>query len=190
MWFGLLAIIVGCNAEHFKTAVPQEKPSVSVPSPTDSVAEFKQKLVARHHDEDRLWADRTNLTPEQVRYLRLMSDVPDDEEAYIDNLDTENLKKLNHVLLVTASGNGHCLELTVFERERDEFQRVWSTDGTPSGAGFCRESPRDPEAFASTDGRIVVKIPIFDYNKRTDKSTDIYTYVWTGKKYDFLGKNG
>lgn len=189
MCFGVLAIIIGCNGEHFKTAVTQEKPPVSVPSPTKSVAEFKQAVVARHREEDRLWADRTNLTPEQVRHLRLMSDVPDDEEAYIDNLDTQNLKKLSHVLLVTASGNGHCLELIVFKRERDEFQHLWSTDETPNGAGFCRESPRNPEAFASADGKIVVRVPVFDYNKGNTKSADIYIYAWNGKTYDFIGKN-
>lgn len=116
-----------------------------------------------------------------------MSGVRDDEEEYIDNLDTQNLKKLKHVLMVTTSGNGHCLRLIVFEREGETFQRLWSIDETPSGSGFCRASPKNPEAFATVDGQIVVRIPVFDYNKNIDKSTDIYTYVWTGKKYEHLG---
>lgn len=189
IWFGLLVTIVGCNAGHFNTAAVQEKSPVSVASPANSVALLTQDLVGRHLEEDRVWAGRTDLTPEQVRHLRLMSDVSDDEAAYIDNLDTQNLKKLNHVLLVTASGNGHCLELTVFVRKGDDFQRVWSTEETPSGAGFCRESPKNPEAFASADGRIVVNVPVFDYNKGTTKSADIYVYAWNGKTYDFIGKN-
>ena len=177
---------VCCNWD-VKTAIRQENAPVSVPSPTTSVELLKQDLIVRHNEADRLWAARTNLKPEQIRNLRLMSEVFDDEEEYIDNLDTRNLKKLNHVLLVTASGNGHCLKLIVFERHEEAFRYIWSTDETASGAGFCRESPRNPEAFATTDGRIVVRIPVFDYNKNTAKSTDIHTYVWTGKTYEQLG---
>lgn len=188
MWFGLFAMIAGCQVEHVKTGETQEKRLVTVPSPTNIVAVVKQDSIARHREEDRLWADRTNLKPEQVRLLRLMSDVSDDEEEFIDNLDTQSLKKLNHVLLVTASGNGHCLNLIVFERKINEFQRVWSTNQTPSGAGFCRESPKNPEAFASADGDIAVKVPVFDYNKGIDKTANIYVYAWNGETYHSIDK--
>lgn len=188
LWFGLFAVIVGCHAEPINTAVTQKKPAGSVPASTQIVAEVKQDLIARHLQEDRLWADRAHLTMEQVRQLRNMAEVADDEAAFIDNLDTQNLKKDNHILLVTSSGNGHCLELSVFEPKGESFQRVWSTDETPTGAGFCRESPKNPEAFAS-NGKITVKVPVFDYNKGTDKSVDIYVYSWNGHRYDFTGKN-
>jgi hypothetical protein len=109
--------------------------------------------------------------------------------AYIDNLDTETLRARDHILLITASGNGHCLQLTVFARERDDFRLVWSVTGTPSGAGFCRESPINPQAYATPDGKLVVKVPVFDYSKGAAKATDFYTYIWNGKAYEFAGKS-
>jgi len=188
-WFGLLVTICDCNARHVRSTATQEKPTLSVSSPTNSGVFLAQDLVARHREEDFVWADRTNLTVEQVRRLRLMANAPDNEAVYIDNLDTHNLKKLNHVLLVTTRGNGHCLGLVVFHRKGDDFQQVWSTDETPNGAGFCRESPKNPEASASADGTITVRIPVFDYNKGNNKSADIYVYAWNGKTYDFISKN-
>lgn len=181
----LVLMMDGCSAAGLRATATQEQPT-STASPISSVAVTPaQDWVARHQEEDRVWADRTGLIPEQVRQLRLMADVPDDEAAYIVNLDTENLKTRNHILLVTAGGNGHCLELVVLERKGDGFQRMWSVAGTPGGAGFCRESPTNPEAYATTNGEIVIKIPVFDYNKGTGKATDLYTYVWNGKSYEF-----
>jgi hypothetical protein len=184
----LVLLLSGCNATDHEVAATQHEPPASTSSPTDHIP-VEQDWGARHQEEDRVWASRTGLMPEQVRELRLMADAPDDMNAYIDNLDTETLRARNHILLVTASGNGHCLQLAVFEREGDDFELIWSVTGTPDGAGFCRESPNNPEAYATPDGKLVVKVPVFDYSKGAAKATDFYTYIWNGKAYEFAGKS-
>lgn len=175
----------GCAASDVRVAATQQSPS-PMASPVNRVTAV-QNWVARHQEEDRSWVARTGLTPEQVHKLRLMADVPDDEAASVVNLDTENLRTRDQVLLVTASGNGHCLELVVFNREGDDFRRNWSVAEMPSGAGFCRDSPVDPEAYATNDGKLIVKIPAFDYNKGVSKAAKLYTYEWNGKTYEFVG---
>ncbi len=191
IWIALCALLLcSCNAADHEAAATQPQSQTSVPSSSDlrSVAVSQdQDWIARHQEEDRAWASRTSLTPEQVRKLRLASDVPDDEAAYIDNIETEGLRSRNHILLVTAGGNGHCLELIIFERKGDDFQRIWSIAEMPSGAGFCRESPLDPQAYAAPNGEIIVKVPVFDYNKGVAKATNFYTYKWSGKTYEFAG---
>lgn len=175
----------GCDASGSRSTATRQQPT-STASPTHSAAvPVTQDWIARHREEDRVWAERTSLTTEQVRQLRLAADVPDDEAASIVNLDTQNLKVHNHVLLVTAGGNGHCLELVIFNREGNEFRRIWSLGELPGArGGICRESSLDPEAYATPDGKLVVKLPVFDYNSGTAKTTELYTYVWDGKSYE------
>jgi hypothetical protein len=177
-----------CSSDDVKVTATRKEPSSSTASPVERITN-DEGWIARHQKEDRLWASRTGLTPEQVRELRLMADVPDDEAVYIDNLDTKTIQARNQVLMVTVGGNGHCLELVIFNREGDNFQRIWSVAETPSGGGLCRESPIDPEAYATSDGRLLVKIPIFDWSKGATAGADIYTYSWNGKDYEFAGKS-
>ena len=147
----------------------------------------EQDYVARHLKEDREWARKSGLSVAVVRNLRLLSDVPDDSDTLIDSIDAQSLRPRNQVLLVTASGNGHCLDLYVFERRRKDYRLIWSATEMPSGAGYCREGPYNPEAIVRA-GKIVVKIPVFDYQRGVPKGTDFYTYVWNGKSYRYAGR--
>jgi len=146
----------------------------------------EQDYVARHLKEDREWARKTGLSAKSVRKLRLLADVPDDSDTLIDSLDAKSLRSRNQILLVTTSGNGHCLDLYVFERRKD-CRLVWSATEMPSGAGHCRESPYNPEVFVWA-GRIVVKIPVFDYRRGVPKATDFYTYAWNGRSYRYAAR--
>jgi hypothetical protein len=154
---------------------------------TEHVNAQGQDWVARHTEEDRVWAQRAGLTPEIVRKLRLRADVPDEEETYIDSLDAKGLRARNQIFLVTAAGNGHCLELFVFARRGSSVRKVWSVSEMPGGAGFCRASPRNPEAFVTRDGRIRVKIDYANYEALlANVETEYFTYAWNGRTYKLV----
>jgi hypothetical protein len=157
-------------------------------TPDVSAAQFQeQDYVARHSKEDREWARKTGLSAQAVRNLRLLADVPDDSDTLIDHIDARNLRARNQVLLVTTSGNGHCLELFVFARRGTRHKLIWSATEMPSGAGYCRQSSHNPEAYVTRSGSIVVKIPAFDYKKLKPEATDFYFYVWNGGVYKYAG---
>lgn len=109
----------------------------------------EQDYVARHLKEDREWAHKSGLPVADIRKFRLLADTPDDSDTLIDSLDAKSLRSRNQVLLVTTSGNGHCLDLYIFERGRKDYRLTWSATEMPSGAGYCRESSNDPEAYVS-----------------------------------------
>ena len=146
----------------------------------------EQDYVARHLKEDREWARKSGLRVADIRKLRLLANTPDDSDTLVDSLDAKSLRFRNQILLVTTSGNGHCLDLYVFKRGIKTFRLIWSATGMPSGAGYCRESSNDPEAYVRS-GRIVVKIPVFDYRRAVPEATYFYTYNWNGKTYRYGG---
>ncbi len=147
----------------------------------------QQDYVARHLKEDREWARKSCLSTASIRKLRLLAGVPDESDTLIDSVDTKRLRSRNQILVVTTSGNGHCLDLYVFERRRKDHRLIWSATGMPSGAGFCRESSYNPEAYVRR-GKIVVKIPVFDYQSGVRKSTDFYSYAWSGNSYRYVSR--
>jgi hypothetical protein len=154
----------------------------------DAVAQYQeQDWAARHAKEDREWARKTGLSAAEVRDLRLLADVPDDSDTLIDNLIVKGLRARNHILLVTTSGNGHCLDLFVFLRKGNEFERVWAEGEMPDGGGFCRASPYNPVAYVTRRGKIVVKVPVYDYSKGKPKAPYYYAFVWNGKTYKSVG---
>src|SRR5262245_25426969 len=144
---------------------------------------------ARRKQDDRLWAQKTGLSAEIVRQLRLLVDIPDDSDSYIDNLDVQTLRFRHQVLLVSAAGNGHCLELNVLALKDGKYERIWSVVETPQGAGFCRQNPRNPEAYATRDGQLLIKIAAGTDWDRGGLSTETwyYTFRWNGQTYNFAG---
>lgn len=155
--------------------------------PFSVIAKFQeQDWVARLRKEDREWARKAGLSPEAMRKMRLSAGVPDDVADYVDYIDAKSLRARKHILFVIAGGgNGHCLSLYIFRRTN--YRLLWSAPGMPSGAGYCRESPYNPKAYVARGGKIVVKIPVFDYERGKAEAIDYYTYVWTGRTYKFAG---
>lgn len=143
--------------------------------------------VARHRREDREWARKNGLSLSEARRLRLMAGVPDDSADYVDTVDASSLRRRGQVLVVSAGGNGHCLCLHVFSRRGGRLKRVWSAEGAPDGAGFCRASPTNPSAYVNARKDIVVKIPVFDYKRRVNIGSDLYTFKWNGRTYRYGG---
>ncbi|CAN5407510.1 hypothetical protein BH20ACI2_BH20ACI2_14240 [soil metagenome] len=187
---GFLALVLsGCTAADLKTADTQQQPINVTASPTNSVAaSVVPGWAAPLQEDDRNWAVRTGLTSEQVRQLRVKADASEDMNVRIVDLDTQNLAARNHVLLVTAAGNGHCLELIIFGRKGDEFQRIWSVSEMPDGAGLCRDSPIDPKAYVAANQEIIVEIPVFDYIRNVSGATKLSKYEWNGRTYELAGQ--
>jgi len=135
-------------------------------------------------EDDRKWALRSGLQPEEIRKLRKLTGVEDPADGYIDNLDSHSFRSRNHIFVATAGGNGHCLDLYVFARRGGGFQKVWAVEEK----GYCRESPKNPESHATSGGKIIVKIPVYNYQKQVDRGTVFYTYAWNGRTYNYVGK--
>ena len=131
--------------------------------------------------EDYLWSRKSGLSKSAIREMRLLADVTDDSSELIDFVDAKSLRHRKQVLLVTADGNGHCLALYVFERKK-RYERVWSSAQLPGGGGYCRESPVNPKVYVKA-GKIVVTIPVFDYQQNVSKPDNLYVYKWNGKTY-------
>src|SRR5712692_1207324 len=162
---------------------------VSGASTSQNTAEEDWTMVHRRDDES--WAMKSGLSAATVRGLRELAKVPDDMPGVrIDNLDAKTLRFRGQVLLVLGSGNGHCLSLYVFGRTGSTFREIWSAEGLPDGAGFCRENPRDPEAYATREGRIVVKIPTdTDWDAGAINAATLhYVFGWNGKTYSLIGR--
>ena len=136
------------------------------------------------NDSDRTWALKSGLTLEEIHRLRKLVGVENEADGYIDSIDSKTFKSRHHILVVTAGGNGHCLDLYVFAHRGAEFRRAWAAEEK----GYCRESPKNPESFATADGKIVVKIPVYDYNRQANRAVDFYTYTWNGRTYKYVGK--
>ena len=116
---------------------------------------------AFHRADDRSWAQRTGLSPQEIRQLRLADGIADDEPSNpLDTIDARTLPR-KRILLVTAAGSGHCLTVNVFSPNGGRFQRLWSASEMPDGAGFCHPSVcRNAMAFASKGNRVEVAIPV------------------------------
>lgn len=143
--------------------------------------------VDRHRIEDAVWARRTGLRQAEIRELRLGAGVADELADVIDLIDARSFRDRGHILVVTAGGNGHCLGLFVFRTEAGSLRQVWSAEGTPGGAGFCRESPVNPSASISRGGKIAVRIPVYDYKAAREVGSRHYVYKWDGVAYRFVG---
>lgn len=75
-------------------------------------------------------------------------------------------------------------------REAAGFIEVWSLDKKPvryvpvvATQGICPQAPRLPTAYGTSDGRIVIEIPVMvDPLERTIPN-EIYSFAWDGKTY-------
>ena len=142
-----------------------------------------------HKADDAKWAKVTGLDPWSVHKLwRMASGVPNekDDESRIADLDLEGLAERHHVLLVTYAGEKNCLTLTVFNQlSETKFEKLWSVQQPPDGAGFCDTAFGNVAADAA-NGAIGVRVP----HSLADGSISytVYTYEWNGITYRFAGQ--
>ncbi|MCU1285646.1 MAG: hypothetical protein JWO13_1996 [Acidobacteriales bacterium] len=141
-----------------------------------------------HHKDDTVWAQKSGLSVETVRKLRLEAGVPDDlHETRIDNIDAKTLRSRHQIFIVTSAGNGHCLTLNILTEQRKRIHLLWRLSELPDGAGFCHERMLPyPSAYVSKDQKVLVNIPSYaDDESETGRALRIITYKWTGSTYQF-----
>lgn len=138
-----------------------------------------------------MWAERTGLSSSVVTQMWNLSGenqeyLPEDPRGLsgIDLIDSKSLATRRQILMVTWSGLGHCLTVSVFWRNRDEFRRVWQVSEAPGGSGFCRDGPlSNPVAFATRDGRVVIEIEQRLVDGTAAVAKRRYEYGWTRSTY-------
>lgn len=145
---------------------------------------FAQNWKQVHKTDEAKWAKRTGLDPLILHKMaRAASQVSDerDDESRIANIDLQGLAERHDVLFVTYAGENNCLTLTVFRQlTEDKFNKIWSADKPPDGAGFCDNR----FGSASTDaegGQIFVRVPHTAENGAVLYTQ--YTYAWNGITY-------
>ncbi len=157
----------------------------------------KQEILKKMQDsEDKSWAEKTRLPVTDIRSIREAAGVTDDTlGARILDLDMKSLSRQKHILFVDAP-LGECMQVHVLERSGPGFREVWSLTDLPAhqfpemkivahgaGRGICPQAPKVPSAHATSDGRIIVEIPIlFDLSQRTFPPR-ILSFSWDGSKY-------
>jgi hypothetical protein len=149
------------------------------------------RFKAQREADNRKWAQKTGLPVSEVQAIRIAAGVSGlTNFSRIVNLDAVSLKQRNHILFV----EGPCIKLHVIERGANGFTEVWSLSELPRpawkigatsgpGRGICPQAPRAPSAHATTDGQIVLEVPVLlDPFERT-RPADTYTFTWDGHKY-------
>ena len=152
-------------------------------------------LKALHDRDDQQWARKSGLSVNDVREIRILAGIADATDgAVIKHIDATSLKQRNHILFAEA-GNGHCMRLHVFERTAGAFREVWSLSDMPgpdwpigatassSGRGICQQGPRSPSVHATSEGRIVLEVPILSDPFQRTVPAATFSFAWDGSKY-------
>jgi hypothetical protein len=148
---------------------------------------------ARQEQSDEHWAFMTRLPAAQIRELRLAAGLPDDGAERIENLDLKTLSSRNQILLVGGIG---CLVLHVLQQNADAYKQVWSLSDVPDRGGIrevgaarkkiCGQGPAKASAHVTSDGVIVVEIPVYNYPFQRTVPTRSYQYRWDGYTYNLV----
>jgi len=153
-----------------------------------SMAALAQNWKQVHKKDDEKWAKATGLDAFAVHKLwRAASRAPDekDDDSRIANLDLEGLAGRHDVLLVTYAGEKNCLTITVFHQlSQTKFDKLWSVEQPPGGAGFCDTDFGSASAEA-VDGAVLIRVPR-SMNEGVVNYT-LYSYEWNGITYRFAG---
>lgn len=160
------------------------------PSPVCADAQKPLPMSARRTDE--AWAQSSGLSLDEVRRLRRLAEVPDEEtDLYIANLDAANLASRSQILVVNSDAENHCRVPFVFARNGKDFRLVFP-EKMPNESVFCYETSGSPPTIRATrEGKISVEIPFINCAENCNgcvKETKISTYQWNGATYRFQGE--
>jgi hypothetical protein len=154
-----------------------------------STLAFAQNWKQVHKKDEEKWAKTTGLDIYTIHKLwRSASRVPDekDDDSRIANLDLDGLAERHDVLLVTYAGEKNCLALTVFRQfSESKFEKVWSVEQTPDGAGFCDTSFGSAKAYGENGG-VMVRVP--HATPDGGATYTLYRYEWNGITYRLAEK--
>ena len=141
-----------------------------------------------HKKDEEKWAKTTSLDVYTIHKLwRAASTAADekDDDSRIANLDLDGLAERHDVLLVTYTGEKNCLTLTVFRQfSETKFDKVWSVERAPDGAGFCDSELGSAKAYAE-NGAVLVRVPP---TPAGGSSYILYRYEWNGITYRLTDK--
>jgi hypothetical protein len=143
--------------------------------------------VSFHQNNDRFWATRSGLPVEDVRRLRLAARIQDDQPSDpIELIDSRSLGR-GQVLLVTNTGDLHCLNVELYGRRwNNAFRKLWSVDATPTNKAFCRpRTCRKPSVSVVKKGEISVMLPraVSPADIACDEN-EVLTYKWRKRSYE------
>ncbi len=152
-------------------------------------AALAQNWKQVHRADVAKWAKATGLDPSTVHRLwRQASQVTDEKEddSRIAGLDVEGLAEHHDVMLVTYAGENNCLTITVFHQlSESQFSKVWSSEKTPDGSGFCDTEFASAQADA-LNGAVMVRVPRSLTNGLVNYT--VYKYEWNGITYHLAGQ--
>src|SRR5215831_11673789 len=140
----------------------------------------------RHEREDQVLAHRNGLPPEVVRQARIAAGISDVTNASIETFDAKSFSQRHQILVVAvANTSRHCISVHVLKGKAGAFVEIWSLKRIPSSnkyvdlsEGICRQGPTNPSASATSDGNLVVRVPVvFDPSQRNAVELK-YNYVW------------
>jgi len=155
-------------------------------------SDLRQRM---RESEDKKWAAKSGLSVADVSALRTMAGIANDApDGRIGSIDAASLASRGHILL-TEAGNGHCMRVHVFAREKEGFREVWLLSETPQptgsrsvgatrpGGGICSQAPRQPSARVAEDGSILVEVPVMSDPFQRSVPVAVFPYEWNGKTY-------
>jgi hypothetical protein len=144
-----------------------------------------QSSTSQLRTDELRWARKVGLPQSTVSAIVKAAGISEDDEVRIENLDAHHLMHRNHVLLVTAAGNGHCLTLDVVEHGKNSVKKVWEVSEAPDGSGFCHTGAHsgDFKAYAAADGRIILDVPKDKDGHYVLDGIRRLIYTWNGGTY-------
>lgn len=126
-----------------------------------------------------------NLDPKDVRQIRLVAGIGDDDPA--DSIRRFDVKALghSHVLLTIERGEPSCVEVVVVAPRSGGFRKVWSVDSTPAHEPLCRPpNCWPPRVWAKKKGEIEISLPIAASGVDPDCAKGrVLTYRWNKHNY-------
>ncbi len=163
---------------------------------------FGQPGLSQPADLDAVWASKSGLSIDDIRSLRAAIGIPDTPPgralrpgervqavaSRISAIDANSLKSNNHILVVESQP---CLVVHVFERGSSGLKEIWSLDRVPSpnslfnpkSQRICPQAPIPPSVHGTTDGRIVIEIPVLVDPFQRSIPPYVYSFTWDGNAY-------
>lgn len=172
---GFVVLVVGASLLASRSASPQDDYPLDPDWP-----EF-------HANDLRRWARESSLSVDTLKELLRAAGREDDADYRFQNVDARSLKKRGQIFLsIYDFGTGHCMTVYAIDTRTPYYRKIWETDGATQ-SNFCTDSILGaPTASIGPEGRIVVKLPIWNGEvplSRQNSELLVVDYVWTGKTY-------
>jgi hypothetical protein len=159
-----------------------------------------------HRNNDEYWArmvtattgwwdpalnrSKVRLSASDVRHLRLLAGIGDDEPSDPIVALIGRQMKLGQYLLVTAKPGG-CLNVAVYGEGLRHFKQLWSSDALPNGSYIC-QPPGCPQPQVSVDEKHKINILTFSRSTPANPICDQFSstvYEPKGKSFELTDQH-